>query len=278
MQLDGALTYERIVETGIRRAVNVLAFYGDTAAAEPLFAADPALADDAEALSHAATRGHEAFVRLLLRYQPDLATKVTVARPREMAKFLFEHGMDPNRPNWLRITPLHTFAGHGQVEEAALFLDHGADLHARDEEWSSTPLAWAARAGQTRMVEFLLRRGARPSLPDDPAVGDAEGVGGEARTRRDRATAGGVERSGLPPRRLDQYDALARDLMDAYGGDPAALQRIIEYFRAERVFRGTGHRRTCGCRVCGRACWSGWAIAEAPGRPRRRSHLMMRAG
>src|SRR4029450_7653346 len=116
----------------------------------------------------AAGAGHEAFVRLLLRHQPDLATRVTVAHPREMATLLFQHGMDPNRPNWLRITPLHQFAGNGEIDRAALFLDHGADLHARDEEWRSTPLAWAAREGHTRMVEFLLRRGAMPALPGDP--------------------------------------------------------------------------------------------------------------
>ena len=46
------------------------------------------------------------------------------------------------------------------------------------------------------------------------------------------------ERSGaLPPRRVDRYEALVHDLIDAYGrGDPAALERIIEYFRAERAF------------------------------------------
>jgi ankyrin repeat protein len=163
----GALTYERVVATGLRRASPVLAYFGDTAAAEPLFAANPALADDPEALSCAAGRGHESFVRLLLRYQPDLARRVTVAHPREMAELLFNHGMDPNLPNWLRITPLHHFAANNQVEAAALFLDHGADLHARDEESRSTPLAWAAREGHARMVEFLLRRGARPVLPDD---------------------------------------------------------------------------------------------------------------
>ncbi|MGH9766624.1 MAG: ankyrin repeat domain-containing protein, partial [Blastocatellia bacterium] len=111
---------------------------------------------------------HEEFVRLMLRYQPELAKRVTVSRPREMATLLFEHGMDPNRPNWLRITPLHQFAEHGDVESASLFIERGADLHAREEGFCSTPLAWAANFGQTRMVGFLLRRGAKPSLPDDP--------------------------------------------------------------------------------------------------------------
>jgi ankyrin repeat protein len=49
-----------------------------------------------------------------------------------------------------------------------LFLDHGADINARDEDLCSTPLGWAAKFGRVEMVEFLLGRGARPSLPDDP--------------------------------------------------------------------------------------------------------------
>jgi RNA polymerase sigma factor (sigma-70 family) len=237
IELDGTLEYQQIVATGLRRTVSVLAFYGDTATAEPLFAANAAVADDPQALTHAATRGHEAFVRLLLRYQPDLATRVTVTHPRELAKWLFQHGMDPNRPNWLRITPLHQFADRGQLDEAALFLDHGADVHAREEEHRSTPLAWAARAGHTRMVEFLLRRGARLSLPDDPPWATPKAWA----QRRGHETIVQLldeyERSGaLPPRRLDRYDALAADLVEAYGpGSPSAFQRVVEYFRAERA-------------------------------------------
>jgi RNA polymerase sigma factor (sigma-70 family) len=238
LDLDGQLTHERIVATGLRCAVRVLAYYGDTATAGPLFGANPALADNPDALAGAASQGREAFVRLLLGHQPELAARVTVARPREMAELLFQHGMDPNRPNWLRITPLHDFAQHGQVEHAALFLEHGADLHARDEESRSTPLAWAARAGQTRMVEFLLRRGARPSLPDDlpwatpKAWAQRRGHHSIVRLLEEYERAG-----ALPPRRRERYEALARDLAEAYGpADAAALQRIIEHFRVERVF------------------------------------------
>ncbi|MGH9768536.1 MAG: sigma-70 family RNA polymerase sigma factor, partial [Blastocatellia bacterium] len=162
-----AFTYEDMAARLPARSAPVLAHYGDVQTAAALFATDPALADDPEALKNAAGNGHEEFVRLMLRYQPELAKRVTVSRPRKMAELLFEHGMDPNRPNWLRITPLHQFAEHGDIESAALFIERGADLRAREEEYCSTPLAWAANFGQTRMVEFLLRHGAKPNLPDD---------------------------------------------------------------------------------------------------------------
>jgi ankyrin repeat protein len=234
LPLEGSLTYEQIVATGIQRTLPVLAYYGDTASAEPMLAANPSLADDPDAMSQAAA--HEPFVRLLLRHHPDLAKRVTIARPRQTAELLFQHGMDPNGPNWLRITPLHQFAGNGQLEAAALFLDHGADLHARDEEYRSTPLAWAARQGQTRMVEFLLRRGARPSLPDDPLWASpkawAERRGHHAIVR----LLDEYERTGaLPARRLERYESIVQDLVDAFAGDAPALQRIIEHFRVERA-------------------------------------------
>ncbi|MDQ3696738.1 MAG: ankyrin repeat domain-containing protein [Gemmatimonadota bacterium] len=165
---EGSLTYEDIVATGLRRSVEVLGYFGDVATAAPLFESDPSLADDPDALRGAATNRHEAFVRLLLLHHPNLATGVTVSRPREMAELLFAHGMDPNRADWVRRTPLHHFASDGDLESAALFIDHGADLDARDEEDCSTPVGFAARHGKTEMVEFLLRRGATPRLLDDP--------------------------------------------------------------------------------------------------------------
>ena len=58
--------------------------------------------------------------------------------------------MNPSQPDWLRITPLHQFARTGDVEKASLFIEHGADLHARDEDICSTPLGWAAKFGKTK--------------------------------------------------------------------------------------------------------------------------------
>jgi len=159
---------------GASREVHLLAHYGDVRTAAAVFAANPSLADDPDALANAAGQGHEPFVRLMLRYQPDLPKRVVFpgwsvgAKTRELNELLFEHGMDPGHPDWLHGTPLHQFARTGNVEGAELFLDHGADLHPRDEDLCSTPLGWAAKFGRLEMVEFLLRRGAKPSLPDDP--------------------------------------------------------------------------------------------------------------
>jgi ankyrin repeat protein len=159
---------------GAARALHLLAYSGDVLTAAAVFAANPGRADDPEALANAAGEGHEAFVRLMLRYQPDLPKRVAFApwtagaKTRELNELLFKHGMDPSQPDWLRKTPLHRYAEKDGVENAALFIERGADLDARDEEFRSTPLGYAARCGKIRMVELLLDRGARPNLPDDP--------------------------------------------------------------------------------------------------------------
>lgn len=158
---------------GAQRAVHLLAYYGDVRTAAAVFAANPTSADDPEALANAAGEGQEAFVRLLLRYQPDLPQRVVFpgwsvgAKTRELNELLFKHGLNPSQPDWLRITPLHHLARNGDVEQAALFIEHGADLHARDEDICSTPLGWAAKYGQLAMVELLLQQGAQPNLPDE---------------------------------------------------------------------------------------------------------------
>jgi uncharacterized protein len=154
---------------GATREVDLQAYYGDLEAAAASFAANPALADDPGALCSAAGNGNEAFVRLMLKYQPELPKRVCcLGKTRELSELLFAHGMNPSHPNWLLITPLHQAAREGKLDKAELLIEHGADLHARDEHLRSTPLGWAAKFGKLRMVELLLQRGARPSLPDDP--------------------------------------------------------------------------------------------------------------
>lgn len=165
---------ELLCSHGASRAVHLLAYSGDVLTAAAVFAANPALANNPEALANAASEGKDAFVRLMLRYQPELPRRVQFpgwavgAKTRELNELLFQHGMNASAPDWLGTTPLHHFARNGDVEKATLFLDHGADLHARDEDICSTPLGWAAKFGRKAIVELLLKRGAKPNLIDDP--------------------------------------------------------------------------------------------------------------
>ena len=50
---------------------------------------------------------------------------------------------------------------------AIALLDAAANISARDEDYRSTPLAWAARNDLPDMVELLLARGAPTNLADD---------------------------------------------------------------------------------------------------------------
>ncbi len=236
IDIKGSFKYEEILAMGVRPSLKVMAQFGDIARAKSLLESNPDAADDPGALSAAAGNDHEDFVRLLLQVKPDLVKRVMFSRHRKMAELLFAQGMDPNRPDWLRKTPLHHFAQYGDIDGATLYLDHGADLHTRDEERCSTPLAWAAMSGQHRMVEFLLKRGARTRLPDDPewaaplAWATRKGYEKTVRVLND------FERSGkLPVRNIAEYEQLATDLANAFAtGDAGAIARIAEYFRIER--------------------------------------------
>jgi ankyrin repeat protein len=92
----------------------------------------------------------------------------------EMLRILLDRGMNPDLPNWQRQTFLHDLCGGGKGSQAAkklalaaILLDAGASISAREAEYCSTPLGWAARTNMPDMVEFLLGRGARTNLPDD---------------------------------------------------------------------------------------------------------------
>ena len=89
-----------------------------------------------------------------------------------MLQTLLESGMNPDTCNWQNQTMLHMVCGHTKPGEnsitcAKLLLDAGANISARDDEYRSTPLAWAARNNRRDLVELLLSRGAPARLPDD---------------------------------------------------------------------------------------------------------------
>ena len=84
---------------------------------------------------------------------------------RSMA-VLVEHGVDPNVSRFGQ-TPLHFAAarqsglsGEDRARFASLLIDHGANLHLRDDLLRSTPLGWACRWGRRELAELLISRGA----------------------------------------------------------------------------------------------------------------------
>jgi ankyrin repeat protein len=89
------------------------------------------------------------------------------------------------------------------------------------------------------MVEFLLRHGAQPSLPDDlPDFAWATPLAWA--TRRGHQAIVGLlteyEQTGaLPAHSMEEYEAVARALVEAYqSGDDASMRRVIEHFQLQR--------------------------------------------
>lgn len=95
----------------------------------------------------------------------------------DMLRTLLTHGMSPDLMNWQHQTLLHLvcegrdYRGRdktdGAVERATILLDAGANMSVRDDEYRSTPLAWAARTNALPVAAFLLARNAPTNLPDD---------------------------------------------------------------------------------------------------------------
>jgi len=93
----------------------------------------------------------------------------------DMLGTLLESGMNPDTCSWQGQTFLHCLCmpdPHDKEFElnsrrAAMLLGAGASISPREDQYSSTPLGWAARNNNPGMVRFLLSRGAPTNLPDD---------------------------------------------------------------------------------------------------------------
>lgn len=145
-------------------------------------AADPAAADAGcgGALAAACTLGKRDLLLRLLDAGARVPPVVTACRSYlfcdpELLRLLLASGMDPDLPDWQRATPLHDLCardGRGRPRPhrtacATILLDAGATLTARDCDYRSTPLAWAARSDLPDMARHLLARGATTNLADD---------------------------------------------------------------------------------------------------------------
>jgi ankyrin repeat protein len=76
------------------------------------------------------------------------------------AKFLLEHGANPNLRNKAGSSPLHDAALKGTREVIELLIAHGAELNARERDGSATPLHYAASFGCLDAVKALVEQGA----------------------------------------------------------------------------------------------------------------------
>jgi ankyrin repeat protein len=168
-------TPERELEDAMMR----ICHRGEIAAALEMIDRHPGIAQ--AGLYEAVHQNHPELVRILLErgakatspwrwscwYTP-LMHSLRYSHPRyDIAELLLDHGVDPNETNGMGMTALHIVAGQGTVDAARWLLDRGADIHARDREFESTPLAWAARAGREDIARLLLSRGASAAHPDD---------------------------------------------------------------------------------------------------------------
>ena len=151
----------------------------DIAGADRWLAEHPSLVSDDAAfwseglLAGPANAGNHAMLEMLMRHGARVPTVTKWGRfyyfkHTDTAALLLRHGMDPNHMNWHYTTLLHHVASDGDIPKARLLLDHSATIDAIDEEYRSTPLGMAARWGRTEMVDFLLERGADPTLGGDP--------------------------------------------------------------------------------------------------------------
>ena len=186
--------------------MRILAYYNDLAAATQLLDADPSLADDAEALTNAAERGHETFVRLLLRHSPATAKRVLggeAARDGRAAVRARHGSRPPELDAQARRSIISRATATSRAPRSTSItariskprMASGARLRSLarrrpdEREWSSTslrrgarvnplggppwakPIAWAERRGHTEIV----RSAARVRSNSDVADKDARG-------------------------------------------------------------------------------------------------------
>lgn len=129
------------------------------------------------ALIRAAFWGHTEIVNLLIEAGADPSAKdnggntafhEAVSRgKREVAKLLFEKGAECDARNDMGLTPFFLAAANGQQETAIWMLELGADPNIRSEAVVDTPVSYAAKKDQIKLLEALIEKKA-----DINVVGD----------------------------------------------------------------------------------------------------------
>jgi ankyrin repeat protein len=150
---------------------------------------DAQTGDGRRAITIAAGNGHEKLVKRLLKAGAKAdggSAKITAltqgirARSDATVKLLLDAGADPNRAAADDRKPLMLAARTGLDESVRTLLDKGAEINGRNEKDGTTALMWAANNGHKRIVEYLIDRGADPSLTakDGWTAGEAARMAG----------------------------------------------------------------------------------------------------
>jgi len=84
----------------------------------------------------------------------------------ERVKQLLEDGYDVHQRDSEGVTLLHWAAINNRLEIASYLISKGADVNAIGGDLRSTPINWAVRQGQLKMIVLLLKHGANPSILD----------------------------------------------------------------------------------------------------------------
>jgi ankyrin repeat protein len=121
-------------------------------------------------LHNQAYKGNLDAVELLLAHGADIEARTSFGMTPLLSslrwdrlavtKFLVEKGANVNPTTELGRTPLIISAVEGNPELARLFLDNGADIEAKDQNYKRTALHFAALYGQLDIVDALLKKGA----------------------------------------------------------------------------------------------------------------------
>lgn len=141
--------------------------------------------DDGESVHHAAELNHRECLELLVERGAQISARqqpwdntvlyfvVLAGGSIDGARWLLEHGADPNVPSTkLDETPVHRAAARGDAAMVELLLAHGADAN-RARGDGRTAYALAVRSGNVDAMRLLANAGARTGdvAPEDRFIG-----------------------------------------------------------------------------------------------------------
>ncbi|XP_073238296.1 poly [ADP-ribose] polymerase tankyrase-1-like [Porites lutea] len=126
-------------------------------------------------LFEACRNGDVTKVRRIVNINPNVNIRDTAGRKssplhfaagfgrKEVVEYLLQHGADVHAKDDGGLIPLHNACSFGHAEVVRLLLRHGADPNSRDN-WNYTPLHEAAVKGKVDVCVVLLQHGADPNI------------------------------------------------------------------------------------------------------------------